>query len=83
MEFHVFDSSCSLGVTGSLPLAVVATCVALAVLLNHRLLLLFSRRGGWWFAVRAFFQHQLYYLYGSLVYLFCWIEHRLRRVTLR
>jgi hypothetical protein len=38
---------------------------------------------GWWFAVRAFFQHQLYYLYGSLVYLFCWIEDRLRRLTLR
>ena len=72
-----------LGATGSLPLVVVTACVALAVLLNLRLLLLFLRRGGWWFAVRAFFQHQLYYLYGSLVYVFCWIEHRLRRLTLR
>ncbi len=63
---------------GVVPFATVVAGLALAALLNRRLLALFARRGGWWFALRALLQHQLYYLYGSLVYGFCLAEHRLR-----
>jgi glycosyltransferase involved in cell wall biosynthesis len=64
---------------GVLSFAAVAAALALAALLNRRLLALFARRGGWWFALRGLIQHQLYYLYASAVYVFCLAERRLRR----
>jgi hypothetical protein len=64
---------------GVLPFPAAVVSLALAAGLNRRLLALFARRGGWWFALRALLQHQLYYLYASLVYLFCLAERLFRR----
>ena len=57
-----------------LPLAVVAA-VAVA---NRRLFDLFRRARGPLFAVAGVAFHQLYYLYSSAVYAWCWLEGEFR-----
>jgi GT2 family glycosyltransferase len=61
-----------------LPLWAPLGLLGVAALLNRPLLSLFARRGGWLFAVAGLLQHQLYYLYSSAVYVFCFAESRLR-----
>jgi hypothetical protein len=63
---------------GVLPLWAPLGLLCVAALLNRSLLSLFARRGGWLFAVAGLLQHQLYYLYGSVAYVFCVAERRLR-----
>ncbi|MAE96183.1 MAG: glycosyl transferase [Deltaproteobacteria bacterium] len=71
----------------SLPLALLggawplvgATLFLAAILANRGLFSLFRRRRGWLFAAGALAFHQLYYLYSGLVFVACWLEHRLGR----
>lgn len=58
-----------------LPLPFLAA-VAIA---NARLFALFRRARGARFAVGGVAFHQLYYLYSSAVYAWCWLERRFRR----
>ncbi|MCI0433413.1 MAG: glycosyltransferase, partial [Gemmatimonadetes bacterium] len=48
-----------------------------AVLANKQLARLFYRRNGLIFAFGGVLFHQVYYLYSSAAYTWCWIEHRL------
>jgi hypothetical protein len=45
---------------------------------NGELLRLFYRRKGALFALGGLLFHQVYYLYSSAAFVWCWVEHRLR-----
>lgn len=51
---------------------------ALLLLVNSGLVKLFFRRGGVYTAIAGLLFHQLYYLYSSAVFVYCWIENKLK-----
>ena len=50
-------------------------------LANHSLLRLFYRRKGFLFAVRGLLFHQVYYLYSSAAFAWCWLEFQASKLT--
>lgn len=65
------------GVPGWIALAGLGT-VALA---NAKLLRLFYRRKGLLFALAGLLFHQLYYLYSSAAFAWCWLEHQFKKTA--
>jgi len=77
------------GLAGLWVLSIIATLSGLVVwwlpilllvflmLLNWRLAKLFFRRGGVYIAIAGLLFHQLYYLYSSAVFVYCWLENKL------
>ena len=57
-------------------LMAVALVIAVA---NAQLFRFFQRRRGFLFAVRATLYHQIYYIYSSLTFAWCWIDRHWRR----
>ena len=55
------------------PLALLAAAAAA----NAELLVMFTRKRGPLFAAAAIVFHQLYYLYSTTAFLWCWLEHKL------
>ncbi|MCI0591189.1 MAG: glycosyltransferase [Gammaproteobacteria bacterium] len=55
------------------PVLLVVACV----IANHQLTMLFYRRNGALFALGGMLFHQVYYLYSSAAFGWCWFEHRL------
>ncbi len=62
------------------PIAVMTVAVALA---NRSLFATFRRARGVAFAFAAVAFHQIYYLYSSAAFAWCWLEHRLRGILPR
>lgn len=62
---------------GWLPWWLPLGAILVAALANVDLLRLFLRRGGIRLALGGIAFHQLYYLYSSAVFVYCWIERRL------
>jgi glycosyltransferase involved in cell wall biosynthesis len=58
---------------GWTPLALLIAAAAA----NAELLVMFTRKRGPLFAAAAIVFHQLYYLYSTAAFLWCWCEHRL------
>jgi hypothetical protein len=60
--------------------ALVVPAVALlgVAILNREFYAFLWRRRGWWFAVRCFPLHLLYFLYSGLAFLAVWMAFRLR-----
>ena len=63
---------------GGLPWWVPAAAALAAGAANADLLRLFLRRGGVRLALGGMAFHQLYYLYSSVVFVYCWFERRLQ-----
>lgn len=63
---------------GLLPPWAPAIPLAVGFLSNSSLFALFFRRNGLLFAVGGLLYHQVYYLYSCLVFMGCFVEHRLR-----
>ena len=61
-----------------LPWWVPAAAALAAGAANADLLRLFLRRGGVRLALGGMAFHQLYYLYSSVVFVYCWFERRLQ-----
>jgi GT2 family glycosyltransferase len=61
---------------GWLPGWAPLACVFAAGAANVDLLRLFVRRGGLPLALGGIAFHQLYYLYSSIVFVYCWVERR-------
>jgi len=59
---------------------VLAVLVAIA-LANVSLLRLFYRRKGLLFALGGLLFHQVYYLYSSAAFAWCWLESRFNKLT--
>ncbi|MGH8627267.1 MAG: glycosyltransferase [Gammaproteobacteria bacterium] len=55
------------------PVLLLVACV----IANYQLTMLFYRRNGILFALGGILFHQLYYLYSSAAFGWCWFEHRL------
>ena len=53
--------------------------LALGILANARLFRTFARARGWAFSALALVFHQIYYLYCTAVFVWCWLERRLAR----
>jgi glycosyltransferase involved in cell wall biosynthesis len=70
--------SLALAVATVLPLWIPIAVLALVAVANRRLFATFRRAGGVLFAIGGVLFHQLYYLYGSAVYAWCWLERRFR-----
>ncbi|GMQ88809.1 MAG: hypothetical protein BMS9Abin09_0247 [Gammaproteobacteria bacterium] len=66
---------------GLIPWWTVAIVVAGAAALNTGLLSLFYQRKGLVFAIMGFLFHQLYYLYSSAAFVYCWLEWHTGRKT--
>jgi len=61
---------------------VIATGTAVAIV-NRHLFVFFYRRKGLGLALRATLFHQLYYLYSSAAFAWCWIESKVLRLHQR
>ena len=55
---------------------VALVMLAIVAIANSRLLGLFFRRKGPLFALGGLLFHQIYYLYSSAAFAWCWLEHR-------
>jgi glycosyltransferase involved in cell wall biosynthesis len=62
---------------GVTPLWSPLALVAFAIAANARLFQTFARARGPFFALMALLFHQLYYLYSTAVFAWCWLERRL------
>ena len=67
-------------VAGLIPWWTVVILLGGAAAMNTGLLSLFYQRKGFAFAVMGFLFHQLYYLYSSAAYVYCWLEWRTGRI---
>jgi hypothetical protein len=67
-----------LAITGSAPAWIPLLLLGVAGALNRPLLSLFHRVGGISLVAFGLLQHQLYYLYGSAIFVWCRIERILR-----
>ena len=65
------------GVPWWLPVVLLAVVAAA----NAELVRLFAQRKGPLFALGGLLFHQVYYVYSSAAFAWCWIEHRWRRLT--
>jgi len=65
-----------IAMAGLIPWWTVAILLGGAAAMNTGLLSLFYQRKGFAFAVMGFLFHQLYYLYSSAAYVYCWLEWR-------
>lgn len=65
---------------GWLPGWVVYAAALTLIVANHSLALFFYRRKGLLFAAGGLLFHQLYYLYSSAAFAWCFAEHRLKRL---
>jgi glycosyltransferase involved in cell wall biosynthesis len=54
---------------------------ALAVVANRQLFSTFARHRGPLFAIAAISFHQVYYLYSTASFVWCWLEHKLKPKT--
>lgn len=67
--------------------AQAALLLTLVILLNRSLYGFFLRKKGFLFLTGAIFWHMLYYIYGGIVFVYCWIRYRIlpsgRRTSLR
>lgn len=69
-----------IAVAGLIPWWTVVILLGGAAAMNTGLLSLFYQRKGFAFAVMGFLFHQLYYLYSSAAYVYCWLEWRTGRI---
>ena len=65
-----------IAMAGLIPWWTVVILLGGAAAMNTGLLSLFYQRKGFAFAVMGFLFHQLYYLYSSAAYVYCWLEWR-------
>lgn len=70
-------AAAALAISGLLPAWVPALVLLSAIAANAGLFAFFRRARGTLFALGAVAFHQLYYLYSSAVYVWCWLERRL------
>lgn len=68
---------------GWLPWRAVSVAAAAVIVANFPLARFFYRRKGLLFAAGGLLFHQLYYLYSSAAFAWCFAEHRLRRLFRR
>ena len=61
----------------AVPIALPGLFALVALVRNAALARFFRGRHGLVFAAAALFYHQLYYVYSSGVYVWCWLERRL------
>ena len=59
------------------PWWVFGTTVAVAIYANLKFLKFFIKRKGYLFTVGAYLYHQLYYIYSTAAYVYCWVEKKL------
>jgi GT2 family glycosyltransferase len=64
-------------IAGIGPFWLPLTLLVAAAVVNRKLMGVFARVGGWWFALRGLLFHQLYYLYSGTVYAISALRHRL------
>jgi len=74
------------GVAASVAHPSIPSWIALAMLVaialaNSQLLRLFYRRKGLLFALAGLLFHQVYYLYSSAAFTWCWLESRINKMT--
>jgi hypothetical protein len=62
---------------GLAPLWTPLALALAAAAANSELLLMFARKRGPLFAAAAILFHQLYYLYSTAAFVWCWLEHKL------
>ena len=74
-------ASVFLAIGGWLPLWTPAVLLLVGGLSNLSLFAFFFRRRGIGFAAGALLFHQFYYLYSSLAYAWCYLDHRVRSLT--
>lgn len=64
----------------AVPWWIAPALLAVVALANGRLLGLFYRRKGALFALGGLLFHQLYYLYSSAAFAWCWLEYRIGKL---
>jgi hypothetical protein len=64
--------------SGWLPWWTIVVLAGVVVWANHRLFALFYQRKGLLFAIMGIAFHQLYYLYSSAAFIYCWLESKLK-----
>ena len=74
-----FALSLALAVATVVPFWVPFAVLAAVAVANRRLFAKFRRARGVLFAIGGVLFHQLYYLYASAVYAWCWLESRFRK----
>lgn len=65
----------------SVPGWVALAGLGVVVLANAKLLQLFYRRKGVLFAAAGLLFHQVYYLYSSAAFAWCWLEHQFKKTA--
>ena len=68
---------------GLAPWWTIVLWLALAILVNLRLFNLFRRRRGTFFGVMGVLFHQIYYVYSSAAFVWCWLVHNTHRLGRR
>lgn len=77
----VFFAGSAASLHPAVPVWVVLALLGAVALANGGLLRLFYCRKGLLFAVGGLLFHQVYYLYSSAAFAWCWLEHRINRMT--
>jgi glycosyltransferase involved in cell wall biosynthesis len=77
----MFFAGCAASLHPAVPGWVALALFAAIALANGSLLRLFYRRKGLLFALGGLLFHQVYYLYSSAAFAWCWLEYRLKKVT--
>ena len=74
----IFVAGCAASLHPAIPGWVALALLGAVALANARLLGLFYRRKGPLFALGGLLFHQLYYLYSSAAFAWCWLEYRIK-----
>lgn len=72
----VFFAGCVASLHPAVPGWIAGSLLGAIALANAGLLRLFYRRNGLLFAVAGLLFHQVYYLYSSAAFVWCWLEYR-------
>ena len=77
----VFFAGCIASLHPAVPGWVALAMLGMIALANASLLRLFYRRKGPLFALGGLLFHQVYYLYSSAAFAWCWVEFRINKLT--
>ena len=77
----LFFASVAASLHPAVPVWIPLAMLVVIALANRDLLRLFYRRKGLLFALGGLLFHQVYYLYSSAAFAWCWLERRVNRMT--